>query len=76
MTISERAKALEREKKEWHGYWTKKEEQCQLEQKRKEEQRQKDEKRFKERGWKWRGELWQRAAQLNAREEEIAKREK
>ena len=64
VTISEREKALEREKKEWHVYWTKKEEQCQLEQKE-----------FKERGWKWTGELWQHAARLNVREEEIVKRE-
>jgi len=64
VSISEKAKALEREKKEWQLYWTQKEEQCQLEQKE-----------FKEQGWKWTGELWQRAAQLNAREEEIVKRE-
>ena len=64
MTISEREKALEREKKEWHVYWTKKEEQCQMEQKE-----------FKERGWKRTGELWQHVVRLNVREEEIVKRE-
>ena len=65
VAISEKAKALEQEKKEWQLYWTQKEEQCQLEQKE-----------FKEQGWKWTGELWQRAAQLNAREEEIVKHER
>ena len=29
--VQEREKALEREKQEWHVYWTKKEEQCELE---------------------------------------------
>ena len=62
--ISEREKALEREKKQWH-----------LERTQYEEQWQKEQKRFKQRGWKWTGELWQRAARLNEREEEIIKRE-
>ena len=62
--ISEREKALEREKKQWH-----------LERTQYEDQWQKEQKRFKQRGWKWTGELWQRAARLNEREEEIIKRE-
>jgi hypothetical protein len=76
VTISEREKALEREKKEWHVYWTKKEEQCQLKQKRKEKQWQKHQEIFQERGWKWTGELLQSAARLNTREAEIERRER
>ena len=34
-----------------------------------------EQRRFKERGWTWTGELWQRAARLNAREADIMKRE-
>lgn len=74
--VQEREKALEREKEEWVSYWKQKEEeQCQLEQKRKEELR-KEQKKFEEQKWKWTGELWQKAARLNVREEGITKHEK
>ena len=76
VTIREREKALEREKNEWNVYWMKKEEQCQLEQKRKEEDWRLEKKKYEEQKWKWTGELWQKAAQLNVKESEIAKREK
>ena len=64
-TILEREKALKREKEEWVSYW-----------KRKEEELRKEQKKFEEQKWNWTGELWQKAARLNVREEGITKHEK